>query len=144
MKLWMKLLLSFTVTSLIIVVLGIFSVLNLNRMADADRELYRRATVPMKDLISITEHFQKVRIVVKEIALAEDVSTIQPKLKTFDELRLEIDEHMKNVEDSILSKSGLQILENYKKVRNEYNTVVMRKKFLRSANFLKQTSIRRQ
>ena len=126
MKLWMKLLLSFTVTSLIIVVLGIFSVLNLNRMADADRELYRRATVPMKDLISITEHFQKVRIVVKEIALAEDVSTIQPKLRTFDELRLEIDEHMKNVEDSILSKSGLQILENYKKVRNEYNIVVMR------------------
>ena len=126
MKLWMKLLLSFTVTSLIIVVLGIFSVLNLNRMADADRELYRRATVPMKDLISITEHFQKVRIVVKEIALAEDVSTIQPKLKTFDELRLEIDEHMKNVEDSILSKNGLQILENYKKVRNEYNIVVMR------------------
>ena len=126
MKLWMKLLLSFTVTSLIIVVLGIFSVLNLNRMADADRELYRRATVPMKDLISITEHFQKVRIVVKEIALAEDVSTIQPKPKTFDELRLEIDEHMKNVEDSILSKNGLQILENYKKVRNEYNIVVMR------------------
>ena len=125
MKLRSKLLVSFTSMSLLIVGLGIFSVLKLTHMAEADRELYMRATVPMKDLASIVENFQKVRIVAKEIAWADNTALLQSKLKTFDELSLQIDAHMTNVEASIFSENGLEILGNYKKARAAYSAAVV-------------------
>ena len=125
MKLRSKLLVSFTIISLLIVGLGIFSVLKLTHMAEADRELYTRATVPMKDLISITEHFQKVRIVTKEIAWAESAESLQRHLAVFDALRRDIDAYMKNVEESIFSESGLKVLASYKDARAAYSAAVM-------------------
>ena len=81
MTLQNKLISCFMAISGITIFVGMFAVLQVKDIEYADARLYEKATAPMKDLISITENFQKIRIAIQNLAIDDEIKDFTPFLK---------------------------------------------------------------
>ena len=115
-----KLLSGFLATSLVTLVVGIFAVSNIGTLESADSRLYEKATAPMKDLISIVEHYYKMRIIVRELANNEDLENIPQQVEEIKKIRSYINERTASVENSLISADGAVIINEFKQASATY------------------------
>ncbi|MTJ93552.1 MAG: chemotaxis protein [Desulfovibrio sp.] len=115
-----KLLSGFLATSLITLVVGIFSVSKIETMKSADSTLYEKATAPMKDLISIVEHYYKMRIIVRELANNEELANIPQQIEEIKRIRSYINKRTESVESSLISEEGVAIINEFKQAAATY------------------------
>ncbi len=104
LKIRAKLLISFSVLSIIAVIIGAIGILNLNKIGNADVILYENMTKPLSNLLEISTAFQKVRVLARDMVLANETGQIQDKINTINESREAINKNIKELEATILDE----------------------------------------
>jgi methyl-accepting chemotaxis protein len=77
-KLRTKLLLGFIAVAFIGTIIGVIGVINIKSIDDADTKLYDKITVPISNLLKITESFQQIEVNVRDLV---DAVTLEEKNK---------------------------------------------------------------
>ena len=113
-RLQTKLILAFVLSSFVTLAVGVFAVIELNKVNEADTVLYERATVPMRDLLKLAVGFQRIRVNTQGIVGASTNEEIQRRLATIERMRKEIDDSSKAVEKTLISDEAKRIVEEYK------------------------------
>ena len=109
-----KLIVSFILSSLMTLGVGVFAVFELGKVNNADTILYERATVPMADLLKLSVGFQRIRVNMEGIVGASSDAEVSKRTAQIEALRKEIDESSKAVEKTLISAKAKQIIEEYK------------------------------
>ena len=113
-RLQTKLIVSFILSSLMTLGVGVFAVFELGKVNNADTILYERATVPMADLLKLSVGFQRIRVNMEGIVGASSDAEVSKRTAQIEALRKEIDESSKAVEKTLISAKAKQIIEEYK------------------------------
>ena len=92
-----KLLVSFLAVTIITVFVGMFAASKMEQMEEADLILYTRSTEPMKDLVSMMENFMKMRMLLRDITLDEEIKDFKPYLDEITTMRSTFSANLKNV-----------------------------------------------
>ena len=113
-RLQTKLITGFVLSSLVTLAVGVFAVIELHKVNEADTVLYERATVPMKDLLRLSVGFQRIRVNMQGIVGASTETEVQQRIAQIERLRKEIDESSTAVEKTLISDEAKRIVEEYK------------------------------
>ncbi len=110
LKIGTKLILGFIIVALIAGGIGLMGVINIKTIDSQDDYLYRRMTVPLGELISITEAFKGTSSDVVNFVLSTD-SAEQAKLEeSIQEKSVIFDTNIKSVQTTLISDEGEQLL----------------------------------
>jgi methyl-accepting chemotaxis protein len=107
-KLSTRLVLSFLAVSAIALAVGLLAIVNLGRIDEADSRLYAKMTVPLGELIKITEDFQRARINVRDILEAEDAAQAKTASETYTALAADLDSRLQGLSATIVTEEGRQ------------------------------------
>ena len=69
-----KLLISFILVSLLAGLVGAVGIYNLNKVTAEDRALYEKFTVPIGELVTITEDYWIIRVEIRNMLLEQDAT----------------------------------------------------------------------
>jgi methyl-accepting chemotaxis protein len=119
-KLRTKLLAGFLVVAAIAGVIGSIGIVNMINIDNKDTLMYTNMTVPITNLLYITEYFQRVRINLRELLLAKTESEIREIEKAIDGYSEQIVDNANKFEKSILTEAGKQEFNHFVQVRNVY------------------------
>ena len=120
MKLQGKLLLGFLFCACLTLVTGLFANNRLHQLAEADTFLYEKATIPMEDLLKMTEGFQRIRMNLLDFVTTEVPAMRERSRKLIQELRTNIDTCSSRVEPALLTPHEQEIFTTYKTRRQEF------------------------
>lgn len=121
LKIGPKLIAGFILVAIIAGVIGVFAIYNLKQLERADTTLYQRVTLPLSNLLHITESFQRVRINVRDLLDAENVNDKTKLSNNINELSKIIVENSDIYEKTIYTETG----------RKEYNDFLEKRKVYR-------------
>ncbi len=124
MKLQGKLLLGFLFCACLTLVTGLFANNRLHQLAEADSYLYKNATVPMEDLLKMTEGFQRIRMNLLDFVTTEVPAMRERSRKIIQELRANIDVSSSNVEPTLLTAHEREVYEKYKARRQDFRVAM--------------------
>lgn len=122
MKLQTKLLIGFSLSTIITLCLGVFSLSIIDKLEEADKKLYVRATEPMNDLVSMMENFMKMRILLREIVLNEEIKDFKKFLDDITTMRSTFAGNLKNIEKTVLSKDSKEQFERFMNILIAYRS----------------------
>lgn len=103
MNIGKKLILSFLLVAFIAGIIGGIGVLDIQKIADLDAELYEYHTDALDDLTRIMQDYQLKRVILRDLIINTDASFREDKWKEYDELTYEINELFANFEEKINS-----------------------------------------
>ena len=86
-RLQTKLIVSFILSSLMTLGVGVFAVFELGKVNNADTILYERATVPMADLLKLAVGFQRIRVNMEGIVGASSDAEVKQRTAQIEALR---------------------------------------------------------
>lgn len=115
-----KLIAGFSAVCAIAIAIGVFGIMQMRSIDAADTKLYEKMTVPLSQLLHITEAFQRVRINVRDLLEAENEAEKQKALATISKLREETAKNAKLFEETILTEKGREEFGKFLKAREEY------------------------
>ena len=125
-RLQTKLIVGFVLSSLMTLAVGMFAIIELHKVNDADTILYERATVPMKDLLRLAVGFQRVRVNLQGIVGASTDEEVQQRIAQIERLRKEIDDSSKAVEKTLISDEAKRVIAEYKTHRATFRQMTDR------------------
>ncbi len=106
MRLRTKLLISFLGVSLIAALVGVVGILGLKRIQASDVLLYQKVAIPLADLITVTESFQRIRINLRDAIEVQDPALRQAAVATIAALRTELETAAASVGTTLLTAQG--------------------------------------
>lgn len=106
MRLRTSLLTSFTGVALIAAIVGLVGVLGMKRIQAADSLLYVKVAVPLADLITITESFQRIRINLRDAIESDDQDQRRAAQATISGLKASLETAAPAVESTLLTDQG--------------------------------------
>jgi methyl-accepting chemotaxis protein len=124
LKISVKLLSAFIIVAVIAGIIGWVGVIKIHTIDDADTKLYEKITVPIGQLASITEDFQRIRINMRDLVEATSAAEKQASLDTIKKLRGDINEESAKFEKTILTDEGRKAFEEFKKSREAYGHII--------------------
>jgi methyl-accepting chemotaxis protein len=113
-KIGPKLIGGFIIVALIAGVIGIFGIVNMNKINNADTVLYTKMTVPISIQSDIATAFQRIRINSRDILRAKDNDEISAIVKTINDLKSEIDAKTIDFEKLSVSAEMNQLITKFK------------------------------
>ena len=120
MKIGMKLIVAFLVIALIAAALGIFGIVSVRAIAAADTRLNGLMTVPLGQLLKMTESCQLIRINVGDAMDASAAEGIATARKKDGELRTEVETDEALFEKTLLTENGRRLFSDFTKAHAEY------------------------
>lgn len=120
LKLRTKLLAGFIAVAVIGTVIGIVGIVNMRAIEKADTLLYEKMTIPISNLLMITESFQRARINVRELLDTVDKDERQKISKVINDLSERIVENINAFEKTILTEEGRKEYNKFEETRKVY------------------------
>lgn len=120
MKIIGKLTLGFAIIAALGAAVGVFGIANLRTLAAADTFMYENMTVPISELLTITESFQRVRINVRDLLMANSAEEIGRYKKTINDLSAKIVEAAGEYEKQIVTDAGRKVFDDFIAARKVY------------------------
>ncbi len=118
-----KLIAAFIAVVVLCVAVGAIGMIQIGKIVEADTYLFERMTLPLSELISIAQDFQKVRISVRTVVTTTDEKGIASAEAEIAGLRAEIDAAADSFETTMVSEKGKELFANFKAQRAEYQAV---------------------
>jgi methyl-accepting chemotaxis protein len=119
-----KLLTGFISVAVIICALGGFGIYNLKTIAEADKELYLKATEPLGILANISTEFQQLRVNIRDAVYAQTQDEREHSAGRIKELREAISKDAQEYEKAIKSDEGRRLYEDFKATRTVYGPLL--------------------
>jgi methyl-accepting chemotaxis protein len=123
LKIGAKLVGAFAIVVALSIFVGVFGVVQIRRIVAADSYLYGNMTIPLTNLITIAEDFQRVRINVRTIATTADDKGIEAAQAEIARLRAAIDEANQAFESTMVTEKGRVLFKDYAANLAEYRSV---------------------
>jgi len=115
-----KLIVSFVFVSLIAGSIGYIGIKNLNDMAGKSEEMYSNVTVPMEELGTITEFFQRSRINARDMLVATSREEMMKCIDNIYTLRAETSKQVALLEKTLITQAAKDDLKAFVDARGSY------------------------
>ena len=113
MKIGSKLLTGFILVAIIAGVVGGVGILNIQSLSESDTELYEKMTVPISQMSNVGIAFQRTRVNLRDMILAQEQVDIQAYIERIDQRRAEIDKWSSEFEGLIISDQMREAFKEY-------------------------------
>ncbi|MBF0518408.1 MAG: MCP four helix bundle domain-containing protein [Nitrospirae bacterium] len=124
MKIGTKLVGGFFIVAVIAALIGVFAIINLHKIENADTLLYEKMTVPLSQLGDISTAFQRVRINLMELTDAKTKEEMQKPMDTIKQLREAIDKDSAEFEKTILKEKTREAFKNFLETRKAFGVII--------------------
>ena len=121
-KLGPKLIGGFLLVALIGAAIGAIGIVNIKTIEAADTKLYENMTVPVSYLLKITESFQKIRVNIHKILLANTNEEREANIKLIDDFSTITLKNAQEYEKTIINEKGKNIFNDFMEKRKTYRT----------------------
>ena len=115
-----KLLSSFILISLISGAMGAYGSYNLKAIDTSDTQLYENMTVPITQMSEISTEFQRIRVNMRDMIIAQSPEEIQLNISQIEERRADIDKISTSFEKTIISTEMRAEFEAFKAARVDF------------------------
>ncbi|MBN8218729.1 MAG: MCP four helix bundle domain-containing protein [Spirochaetes bacterium] len=126
MRIGMKLILGFVGVALIAGLVGIIGITNIQNIEAADTKLYERMTKPLGNLANMALASQRLRINLRDLVDADTEAARNKAWTTILEIERELAADEAEYEKGILTTTGREVYDRYKKASTAYHQVVVR------------------
>ncbi len=120
LKIATKLLSSFTIVALIAAFVGYMGITDMQKIDKSDTELYENMTVPIAEMSSIINYFQRVRVNTRDVILAKTQEKRNEYLSRIQTYSDSIGVIAKRFEAKILSPEMRSLYDTFISTRVEY------------------------
>ena len=120
MKIRTKLIISFLVVAVIATFIGIFAIQRMKVLEKSDTELYETKLVPLGHATQMATSFQRIRVNVREMMLAENTEAMIVKHDRAKQLEKTLDSAITNYEKTILTDVNRKNIDNLIKAKEDY------------------------
>lgn len=135
LKISVKLIMSFVLVAVITCILGVVSMVNMNKMESMDMNMYKEHTSTMDDLAEVAQSYQLERVSIRDFIIRKDSGSREKIMSQFKDLDKKIDSSLNILEGEVKDpkiKSSFYDLKNsldeFKKYRDaEVNLVNLNK-----------------
>lgn len=121
LKIKTKLLTSFILIALLVGVVGFIAIINTWSLQESDQELYENMTVPISQVGQMSTTFQKMRVNLRDMILANDPALIQSIEKSIAEDQQKIDTLADDYQKTIQTDEMQEAFDSFEAARTEYN-----------------------
>jgi methyl-accepting chemotaxis protein len=115
-----KLIGSFIIIALITAIVGGLGIYYLKQIETADITLYNNQTVPISQLADMATAFQRIRVNLRDLLLAQSPEEAQKYVSTINELSIKMENLSKDYEKLILSEEMQALFDTYSKSYDEF------------------------
>ncbi len=120
MKIAVKLILGFVLVAAIAAAIGIFGVMNMMKLDEADIYLYEKMTVPLGNLTRMTDSFMRTRINVRDYIDQDTAQGRADAKKLLGELDTALKSDAQEYEADLFTKEGRDIFNRFMKAYADY------------------------
>ena len=124
MKIRTKLISGFLVIAFIALAVGSFGVYNIRKIDELDTKLYETMTVPLSEMVIITESYQGMQGNVKDILLTNDPSKIKEYENIIAQRNEEFSQNLKSFEKTLLTEEGSKLTNELFMNKEKYDALV--------------------
>ncbi len=121
LKIGVKVTGGFLLVAFIAGIIGVIGIINLRTIDADDTKLYEKMTVPLSQISQISTNFQRIRVNLRDMVLAESLSEISGYEKTITELSANNDELAAEFEATILSDEVRAVFEDFSTARENFH-----------------------
>lgn len=126
MKIGGKLILGFILVAIIAGIIGVVGVTNIYKVDNADTYLYEQMTVPLGDMVMITESFQRMRGNVKDVVLnAGDQEAIDKYAVDIDTRNKDFTAYLNAFEQTLITNEAKLLVSQLKTNKAAYDVLVL-------------------
>ena len=111
MKLSSKLSLGFALSTLIAAIIGVYGMVQIMTINEADTKLYKQITIPINELGEMVNYFQRMRVNLREVLISESTQDKQRYIARFKELSVIFDSVANSYQKTLFSDSGRKLFE---------------------------------
>jgi len=124
LKIKAKLLLGFIGVALLALVVGILGITSMKTIDEADTVLYEKGVVPMEYVYDMGTYFQRIRVNLRDVIIADDAKEIKKYDSRIHELEALVKESDSKYQALLWSDEGKQLFAKYATARDAYfNTI---------------------
>ncbi len=134
LKISAKLLIGFILVAILAGIMGVYSIINIKSLDDSDTELYEHNTVPIAQMADISTAFQRLRVNMRDMIIADDAETIEANRVRIMDRRAEISENSTEFEKLIISDDMQALYDDFKATRVVYGAEIDKVIVLAQAN----------
>lgn len=124
LKIGTKLIIGFIIVAMIAAVIGVVGSINIKTIDDADTELYETMTVPLGELVTIVESYQRMRGNVRDLVLAttpEEILDLEESINTRNQ---EFDKNLSSFKTTLITEEGKKLVEEIISNKARYDSLV--------------------
>ncbi|WP_296561345.1 MCP four helix bundle domain-containing protein, partial [uncultured Acetobacterium sp.] len=120
MKVKAKLLVGFIIMAIIVGIVGVVGITNIKALDESDTELYENITVPIGQAGQISTAFQRMRVNIRDMIIANDPEVIKENADKIAERQAEIDTLTAEFESRIVSDQMRTAFDEFVEARQNY------------------------
>jgi len=120
MKVKAKLLVGFIIMAIIVGIVGVVGITNIKALDESDTELYENITVPIGQVGQISTAFQRMRVNIRDMIVANDPEVIKENADKIAERQAEIDTLTAEFESRIVSDHMRIAFDEFVAARQNY------------------------
>ncbi|HAE21132.1 MAG TPA: chemotaxis protein [Spirochaetaceae bacterium] len=120
MKIVAKLLIGFVAVALLGAFVGVVGIFSMQTIDKADTFLYENMTVPISNLLTITEAFQRVRVNIRDLIDADDLEEVKAIKDTINGLSAQVVAASDEYAKQIVTEAGQKVFDDFMAARKIY------------------------
>ncbi|OBR91220.1 methyl-accepting chemotaxis protein I [Clostridium ragsdalei P11] len=120
LKIGIRLFVGFFLIVLIACIIGIFGLINMNKINNLDTQLYENMTVPLGKLTEVTLSSGDIRANLRDVVLADNQSDINQIVNKINSFSTDFDRQLDEFSKSTLTDSGKEAVDNLKSSKAKY------------------------
>lgn len=115
-----KLVIGFLSLTIISGIVGLYGIMYMRSISEADKHLYEQAALPLSYLNKIESGFQKIRITYRDMIRLDEFERIKRKIEERRNYSEEISKYASLFENTINDTTGKEIFERFKENRKQF------------------------
>lgn len=119
-----KLLIGFSSLAVLVTIVGVFAIVQINRITKADSKLYNQITLSLEHVGLISEDIQQIRVAYRDMLYHNDPAKIAENGKKIAELKQSVNDHVQMYKATLLDKEDKQLYNGLTKTIQPFNEQV--------------------
>jgi methyl-accepting chemotaxis protein len=115
-----KLMISFSIVSIIVLIVGLFAIHRIKMIDEGCTEIYQRVAIPLEYCSKLSNDYEKIRVSIRDMLLAQTTEELHAKYNKLIETDKNFDEWLAKYENTINNEDARREYESLVKAKKEY------------------------
>ena len=125
-KLGTRLIASYLVMILVAVTVGAVGILNLIKIESLNKEMHEKATVPLGQMVSVIDAFQRMRGNIKDVLLSSSAAEISQYELIINQRNTDFDNNLELIEATLMTEDGHALVDGIRQDKAKYDAVAQK------------------